>query len=117
MLLLYYYSFFSSYRLTGVVVPLAGQTDGRTKKTLNLQIGFRKRNIKSSHGYIGEKKPYFISVYPACLCSSDTAQADQNQCSKCWLCDCRGESPCLLPLVFISIFLQSASEANISKTE
>lgn len=32
MLFLYYYTFFSKRRSTGVVIPLAGQSDGRMQE-------------------------------------------------------------------------------------
>lgn len=40
----------------------------------------------------------------------------QNQCSKYYLADCRGESPCFLLLVFVSTLPRSAAETSISKT-
>lgn len=38
MLIFYYYTFFSNHRLTGVVVPLAGQTDGRMEEQRKHEI-------------------------------------------------------------------------------
>lgn len=88
----------------------------KNKENLKSTNWLQNEKKKFSHGYIGEKKSNYVSVYPACLCSSDIGQTDQNQCSKCYLSDCREESPCLLLSVFISTLLQSPSEANVSKT-
>lgn len=76
----------------------------KNKENMKSTNWLQKETIKSSHDYTGKKKPNFISVGPACLCSSDTAQADQNQHHKYYLSDCRGESPCLFLSVFISTF-------------